>query len=231
MCQDGTATLPILFHCSRSNQKFLPSAHPVLHLDKNMNFFDIFGFCITVLQTYGVVVYLHGLLPRQIIPHVSAKLDDAQETLTRAIKAGAIPHISKYGEDLESFASELALMRIKSHGSPGLFQQIRLAVQHGLTYKLRSLSSQIGAIRLRVELAMDERHLALRAIPPNIVLTSVYIPAGGMQLTGYRFRILTQGFSFRCFRTDDLYYLTSPSTGSHGLNSLDIHWSHQRISF
>jgi hypothetical protein len=135
-----------------------------------MNFFDTFGFCVTVLQMYGVVVYLHGLLPRQIIPHVSAKLDDAQETLARAIKAGAIPHISKYGEDLEryrihalhpskmfflsrlhSFASELALMRIKSHGYPGLFQQIRLAVQHRLTYKLRSLSSQIGAVRLRVE--------------------------------------------------------------------------------
>lgn len=42
-------------------------------------------------------------------------------------------------------------MRIKSHSSPGLFQQIQLAVQHRLTYKLRSLSSQIGAIRLRVE--------------------------------------------------------------------------------
>lgn len=126
---------------------------------------------------YGVVVYLHGLLPRQIIPHVSAKLDDAQETLARAIKAGAIPHISKYGEDLESFASELALMRIKSHGYPGLFQQIRLAVQHRLTYKLRSLSSQIGAVRLRVELAMDEQRLALRTIQPNVVFTSVSIPA------------------------------------------------------
>lgn len=52
---------------------------------------------------YGVVVYLRSLLPSQIIPQVSAKLDDAQDTLTRAVKAGAIPHISKYGEDLERY--------------------------------------------------------------------------------------------------------------------------------
>ena len=135
-----------------------------------MNFFHIFGFCVSVLQMCGVVVYLRSLLPRQMIPHVSAKLDDAQDTLTRAVKAGAIPHISKYEEDLEryrihalppskmfslsrlhSFASELALMRIKSHSSPGLFQQIQLTVQHRLTYKLYSISSQIGAVRLRVE--------------------------------------------------------------------------------
>lgn len=42
-------------------------------------------------------------------------------------------------------------MRIKSHISPGLFQQIQLAVQHRLTYRLYSLSSQIGAVSLRVE--------------------------------------------------------------------------------
>ena len=42
-------------------------------------------------------------------------------------------------------------MRIKSHSSPRLLQQIQLAVQRRLTYKLHSLSSQIGAVRLRVE--------------------------------------------------------------------------------
>jgi hypothetical protein len=84
-----------------------------------------------------------------------------------------------------------------------------------------------------LQLAMDEQRLALRAIQPNVVLASVSIPASGMQLAGYRFWILTQFFflSFRCCRTDDLYYLTDPSTSSHGLNSLDIHQSHQRTSF
>ncbi|KAH9006236.1 hypothetical protein EDB86DRAFT_3070268 [Lactarius hatsudake] len=107
-------------------------------------------------------------------------LHDAQDTLARAVAAGAIPDISGHGIDLESFASELARMRIHSHRSPGLFQQIRLAVQHRLTYRLYSLSSQIGAVRLRVELAMDEQRLALLAVPHNVVLTVVPIPASGI---------------------------------------------------
>ncbi|KAN0126237.1 hypothetical protein V8E53_015230 [Lactarius tabidus] len=174
-----------------------------------MGFFDIFGFCVSILQMYGVVVHLRNLLPRNTIPHVSAKLDDAQDTLAHAVTAGAIPHISIYREDLEryrfshsfledgllsrlhSFSSELALIRIKSHSSPGLFQQIQLAVRFRLTYRLYSLSSQIGAVRQRVELAMDEQRLALRAIPHNVVLTSMAIPVNGMQLTGYRFLVLT----------------------------------------
>ena len=68
-----------------------------------MGFFDIFGFCVSVLQMYGMVVYLRGLLPRHIIPCVSAKLDDAHDTLAHAVKAGAIPDISRYGEDLERY--------------------------------------------------------------------------------------------------------------------------------
>ena len=59
---------------------------------------------------YGVVVYLRALLPLYIIPRVSAKLDDAHDTLAHAVKAGAIPDISKYGEDLERYKI-LALLR------------------------------------------------------------------------------------------------------------------------
>lgn len=81
-----------------------------------MDFFHIFGFCVSVLQMYGVVVYLRSLLPSQIIPHVSAKLDDAQDTLTRAVKAGAIHRISKYGEDLERY-------RIHTHPPSKVFTQ------------------------------------------------------------------------------------------------------------
>ena len=86
-----------------------------------MNFFDIFGFCVTALQMYGAVVYLRDLLPGYIIPRVSAKLDDAQDTLARAVKAGAIPDISKYGEDLERYRI-LALPRRRSSQS---FTQLR----------------------------------------------------------------------------------------------------------
>ncbi|KAH9067697.1 hypothetical protein EDB87DRAFT_1573274 [Lactarius vividus] len=145
-----------------------------------MSFFDIFGFCVSILGMYGAVVYLRCLLPRHIIPNVSAMLHDTQDTLARAVTTGAIPDISEPGLDLESFAGELAYLRIHSHRSPGLFQQIRLAVRHGFTYRLYSLSSQINAVRLRVELAMDEQRLALLAVPPNAVLTVVPIPASGI---------------------------------------------------
>ncbi|KAH9024289.1 hypothetical protein EDB84DRAFT_1507179 [Lactarius hengduanensis] len=125
-----------------------------------MSFFDIFGFCVSILGMYGAVVYLRCLLPRHIIPNVSAMLHDAQDTLAVL------------------FASELARMRIHSHRSPGLFQQIRLTVQHRLTYRLYSLSSQISAVRLRVERWM--RRLALLAVPHNVVLTVVPFPASGI---------------------------------------------------
>ena len=68
-----------------------------------MGFFDIFGFCVSVLGMYGIVIYLRGLLPRNIIPNVSAILHDAQDTLTHAVAAGAIPDISDSGTDLERY--------------------------------------------------------------------------------------------------------------------------------
>lgn len=106
-------------------------------------------------------------------------LHTAQDTLARAVTAGAIPDgdLSQHGVDLERFASELARMRIRSHRSPRLFQQIRLAVQHRLAYRLYSLSSQIDAVRLRIELAMDEQRLASLVIPRNVV---VALPTSGV---------------------------------------------------
>lgn len=68
-----------------------------------MGFFEIFGFCVSVLGMYGVVVCLRCLLPCHIIPNVSAMLNDAQDTLTRAVTAGAIPDISEHGLDLERY--------------------------------------------------------------------------------------------------------------------------------
>ncbi|KAH9175021.1 hypothetical protein EDB89DRAFT_1949246 [Lactarius sanguifluus] len=172
----NTSTSP---HHSRTSQQFLLSPHPVF-LSKDMGFFDIFSFCVSVLGMYGAVVYLNRLLPRHIISNISTMLHDAQDTLARAVAAGAIPDISEPGADLESFASELARMRIHSHRSPGLFQQIRLAVRHRLTYRLYSLSSQISAVKLRIELAMDEQRLTLLVVPHNVVLTVVPLPANGV---------------------------------------------------
>ena len=68
-----------------------------------MGFFDIFGFCVSVIGMYGIVIYLRGLLPRNITPNVSAILHDAQDTLTHAVAASAIPNISDSGTDLERY--------------------------------------------------------------------------------------------------------------------------------
>jgi len=42
-------------------------------------------------------------------------------------------------------------MRTKSHRAPGILQQLQLAVQNNLTYKLYALSSQVEAIKIKIE--------------------------------------------------------------------------------
>ncbi len=42
-------------------------------------------------------------------------------------------------------------MRMANHRAPGFFQQLRLLFGSALTYKLYALSSQIGAIKLQLE--------------------------------------------------------------------------------
>jgi len=51
-------------------------------------------------------------------------------------------------------------MRTESQRSPGIFQQLLLAVRYRLTYKLYTLSSQVEDVKIKVELALDERQLA-----------------------------------------------------------------------
>jgi hypothetical protein len=69
-------------------------------------------------------------------------------------------------------------MRIESHSSPGLFPQLRLAVRYGLTRRLYFLASQVEAVRLEVEMALDERRLALLASPQIVIRASTPVPAG-----------------------------------------------------
>ena len=93
-----------------------------------------------------------------------------------------------------SLASDLAQIRIQSHRSPGLSQQIWLAFRCGLTYRLYSLASQIRAVKMKVEvrwvtlrcyplitasqMAMDEQLVT----PQNVVNEPLPHP-GGTQLT------------------------------------------------
>ena len=50
-----------------------------------------------------------------------------------------------------SFANQFAMLRVESNRAPGTFNQLRLAVLHGLTYKLLSLFYQIEAIKSDLE--------------------------------------------------------------------------------
>jgi len=50
-----------------------------------------------------------------------------------------------------SSANQFALMRVESNRAPGTFNQLRIALLHGLTYKLFSLYYQIEAIKSQLE--------------------------------------------------------------------------------
>ncbi|KAH9060669.1 hypothetical protein EDB87DRAFT_1576804 [Lactarius vividus] len=108
-----------------------------------MGLVDTLGFCISV---FGLVIYLRFLLPHNIIPTISSMLTDAERSLALAITIGAVPEMSDYKVGLAILARQLALIRIESHHSPGLFLQILLAVRR--SYKLYSLASQIVAMDL-----------------------------------------------------------------------------------
>ncbi|KAH9051002.1 hypothetical protein EDB83DRAFT_2317086 [Lactarius deliciosus] len=143
-----------------------------------MDLIEWLGFCLSILGTCGVVIYLRHLIPYYIIPNVSSMLNNAERSLAHAVTIGALPEMSDYWVDLEILASRFARMRIESHRSPGVFPQIWLAVRHGLTCRLYSLASQIRAVGHGVEVAMDLRRLSLPATPQIVAITPSIVPAG-----------------------------------------------------
>ncbi|KAH9034523.1 hypothetical protein EDB84DRAFT_1561394 [Lactarius hengduanensis] len=126
-----------------------------------MGLVDTLGFCISV---FGLVIYLRFLLPHNTIPTISSMLADAEQSLALAITIGAIPEMSDYKVGLAVLERQLALIRVESHHSPGLFLQIWLAVRR--SYGLYSLGSRIVSVRREVEVAMD---LFLLGTPQTVV--------------------------------------------------------------
>jgi len=49
---------------------------------------------------------------------------------------------------------------VDSQRSLGIFQQLRLAIQYGMAYKMYDLMSRIDAIKAEIELAVDEHQIA-----------------------------------------------------------------------
>ena len=134
-----------------------------------MQFTDVLSFCFSTLGLYGLIYYLRFLIPRNVLPYVSAVLTEAEHLLDRAESTGVIPRPNKYRSaltlyeavvplpidrrltDQRSCASEFLQIRMESHRAPGILRQLRLAVWHGLTCKLYMLSLRVQAIKINIE--------------------------------------------------------------------------------
>jgi hypothetical protein len=131
-----------------------------------MRFTDILSFCFSILGLYGLVYYLRFLMPRNLLPLVSAALTEADHLLDRAESTGVIPQPNDYRPDLTSYEAvvpsptdhhltdqlnEFLQIRMGSHRAPGILRQLWLAVRYGLTCRLYVLSSRVGAIKIKIE--------------------------------------------------------------------------------
>ncbi len=134
-----------------------------------MTFTDILSFCFSILGLYGLLHYLRLLIPRNVLPRVAAVLAETEHLLDRAESTGVIPQPNDYRSaltsyeavmplpndrhltDRHSYANEFLRSRMECHRAPGILQQLWLAVQYGLTYKLFTLSSRIEAIKVKIE--------------------------------------------------------------------------------
>ena len=137
-----------------------------------MWFTDILSFCFSILGLYGmigIVNYLRFLIPCNLLPYVSTVLTDAECILDRAESTGVIPWPNDYRSaltsyeavmplpmvghltDRHSYSNQFLRIRMKSHHAPGILQQLRLAVQHGLTCRLYTLSSRVVAIKVEIK--------------------------------------------------------------------------------
>ena len=67
-----------------------------------MRFPDTLGLVLSVLGAYGLVWNLRFLLPRHLIPLVSAQLDEIEATLDR-IEADALPTANEYRIDVAMY--------------------------------------------------------------------------------------------------------------------------------
>jgi hypothetical protein len=134
-----------------------------------MQFTDILSFCFSILGLYGLVYYLRFLIPCNLLPYVSAVLTEAEHLLDRAESTGVIPRPNDYRPaltlykaviphppdghltDSHSYSNQFLRIRIESHRAPGILQQLRLAVECGLTCKLYTLSSRVMAIKVEIK--------------------------------------------------------------------------------
>jgi len=116
-----------------------------------MHAIDILNFSLSLLGIYGPILLILYLLPRNVAPRLSTLLDTTHRLLRHAEEIGAIPLQSEYKLQLGRSTNQFAMIRIESNRAPGTFNQLRVALLHGLTYKLLSLYYQIEAIKSELE--------------------------------------------------------------------------------
>jgi hypothetical protein len=74
-----------------------------------MRFTDILSFCFSILGLYGLLYYLRFLIPRNLLPYVSAVLTEAEHLLDRAESTGVIPRPNDYRSALTSYEAVVPL--------------------------------------------------------------------------------------------------------------------------
>jgi hypothetical protein len=141
-----------------------------------MGVIDWIGFILTVLGAYNLLQFLLGLLPANLIPHVSIRLNELEASLDNPEAVDAIPSTSQFRIDFAILYNQFLRMRTTSHRSPLFYQQLRLALS-GLTCQLYIIYVQAGAIRREVEVVMDEYRLASLATVQSATPTALPAPA------------------------------------------------------
>jgi len=80
-----------------------------------MGFTDILSFCFSILGLYGIVYYLRFLIPRNVLPDVSAVLAEAEHLLDCAESTGAIPRPNDYRSALTLYEAVMPLPTWSPH--------------------------------------------------------------------------------------------------------------------
>ena len=135
-----------------------------------MHFVDVLSLTLSFLGIYGLILSLRYLIPCCFIPSLSAHLNATQQLLDHAEATNALPLGSEYRTLLDLYdpyhidrlsphtlmhgyrsANQFAAMRMESNLAWWPFQQLRLAIQRGLTFRLYILYYRIKGIKSRLE--------------------------------------------------------------------------------
>jgi hypothetical protein len=73
-----------------------------------MNFLDILSAALSILGVYTIVIYAPYLLPRNLVPHVSAALSEVKGLLDQAEASGAIT------DDASEYRANLTMYDVSS---------------------------------------------------------------------------------------------------------------------